>query len=120
MTYNFTLAMGGRKEGSAGKYGVGCCFYSAREFTENLPLLRHTVPDRTKPRHYEAFLLLSASPRKHCHEDRDVLYRCGQKFGLAGLGTLVLGVVPCPLTGAAQVSVVHVGVAVHQVVEWSG
>jgi len=44
---------------------------------------------------------------------------------LAGPGAPVLGArgvlaVPCPPTGAAQVSVVRVGVAVRQVVEGSG
>jgi hypothetical protein len=43
---------------------------------------------------------------------------------LTGPGALVLGVrgvltVPCPPTGAAQVGVVRVGVAVRQVVEGS-
>lgn len=44
------------------------------------------------------------------------------EVGLAGPGALVLGtrevlVVLCPPTGSAQVSVVRVGVAVHQIVE---
>jgi len=47
------------------------------------------------------------------------------EVGLAGPGAPVLGAcgvlaVPCPPTGAAQVSVVRVGVAVRQVVEGSG